>query len=77
MRVRVAPSTMEILVQRAEFVPGESVPLFELKPPVFEGFDYVLKRLFDLVASSLFILALSPLLATLRAAREAHERAGR
>ena len=64
VRVRVAPSTMEILVQRAEFVPGESVPLFELKPPVFEGFDYVLKRPFDLVASSLFILALSPLLAT-------------
>ena len=64
VRVRVAPSTMEILAQRAEFVPGESVPLFELKPPVFEGFDYVLKRLFDLVASSLFILALSPLLAT-------------
>src|SRR3954465_13803836 len=33
--VRVAPSTMEILVQRAEFVPGASVPLFELRPPVF------------------------------------------
>jgi exopolysaccharide biosynthesis polyprenyl glycosylphosphotransferase len=64
VRVRVAPSTMAILVQRAEFVPGESVPLFELKPPVFEGFDYVIKRLFDLVASTLFIVALSPLLAT-------------
>ena len=35
--VRVAPSTMEILVQRAEFVPGASVPLFELRPPVFDG----------------------------------------
>jgi exopolysaccharide biosynthesis polyprenyl glycosylphosphotransferase len=64
VRVRVAPSTMAILVQRAEFVPGESVPLFELKPPVFEGFDYVIKRLFDLVASTLFIVVLSPLLAT-------------
>ena len=28
--VRIAPSTMEILVHRAEFVPGQSVPLFEL-----------------------------------------------
>ena len=42
--VRVAPSTMEILVHRAEFVPGASVPLFELRPPVFDGFDYALKR---------------------------------
>ena len=32
-RVRIAPSTMEILIHRAEFVPGQSVPLFELKPP--------------------------------------------
>jgi exopolysaccharide biosynthesis polyprenyl glycosylphosphotransferase len=60
--VRIAPSTMEILVHRAEFVPGQSVPLFELKPPVFEGFDYALKRTFDLVGSVLLIVVLSPLL---------------
>jgi exopolysaccharide biosynthesis polyprenyl glycosylphosphotransferase len=61
--VRIAPSTMEILVHRAEFVPGQSVPLFELRPPVFEGFDYLLKRSFDLVGASLILLVLSPLLA--------------
>ncbi|HEX7300669.1 MAG TPA: sugar transferase [Solirubrobacteraceae bacterium] len=60
--VRIAPSTMEILVHRAEFVPGQSVPLFELKPPVFEGFDYALKRSFDLVGSVALILFLSPFL---------------
>ena len=60
--VRIAPSTMEILVHRAEFVPGQSVPLFELKPPVFEGFDYALKRSFDLVGSLLITALLSPLL---------------
>jgi exopolysaccharide biosynthesis polyprenyl glycosylphosphotransferase len=60
--VRIAPSTMEILVHRAEFVPGQSVPLFELKPPVFEGFDYALKRSFDLVGSLLITTLLSPLL---------------
>jgi exopolysaccharide biosynthesis polyprenyl glycosylphosphotransferase len=60
--VRIAPSTMEILVHRAEFVPGQSVPLFELRPPVFEGFDYALKRSFDLVGASLILLMLSPLL---------------
>ena len=46
--VRIAPSTMEILIHRAEFVPGQSVPLFELKPPVFDGIDFALKRTFDL-----------------------------
>jgi exopolysaccharide biosynthesis polyprenyl glycosylphosphotransferase len=61
--VRVAPSTMEILVQRAEFVPGASVPLFELRPPVFDGFDYVIKRTFDLAVSGLLLLLLSPVLA--------------
>src|SRR4051812_24871768 len=60
--VRVAPSTMEILVQRAEFVRGSSVPLFELRPPVFDGFDYVVKRTFDLVVSMFLLVVLSPLL---------------
>ena len=62
VRVRIAPSTMEILIHRAEFVPGQTVPLFELKPPVFEGFDYALKRTFDLVGASLLLFLLSPLL---------------
>mgnify|MGYP000149610208 CR=1 FL=1 len=62
VRVRVAPSTMEILIHRAEFVPGQSVPLFELKPPVFDGIDFVVKRVFDVVLSILILLVLSPLL---------------
>jgi exopolysaccharide biosynthesis polyprenyl glycosylphosphotransferase len=62
VRVRVAPSTMEILIHRAEFVPGQSVPLFELGPPVFEGIDFALKRAFDLVGASILLVLLSPLL---------------
>jgi exopolysaccharide biosynthesis polyprenyl glycosylphosphotransferase len=61
--VRIAPSTMEILIHRAEFVPGQSVPLFELKPPVFDGIDFALKRSFDVAVSSVLLLLLSPLLA--------------
>src|SRR5207302_347982 len=60
--VRLAPSTMEILIHRAEFVPGQSVPLFELGPPVFEGVDFALKRTFDIVGATLLLLVLSPLL---------------
>ena len=52
VRVRVAPSTMEILMDRVEFVPGQSLPLFELKPPVFEGMDFVVKRTFDVVGAA-------------------------
>jgi exopolysaccharide biosynthesis polyprenyl glycosylphosphotransferase len=62
VRVRLAPSTMEILIHRAEFVPGQSVPLFELGPPVFEGIDFALKRTFDIVGATLLLVVLSPLL---------------
>jgi exopolysaccharide biosynthesis polyprenyl glycosylphosphotransferase len=63
--VRIAPSTMEILIHRAEFVPGQSVPLFELKPPVFDGIDFAVKRCFDLIVSTLLLTFLSPLLLTI------------
>jgi exopolysaccharide biosynthesis polyprenyl glycosylphosphotransferase len=62
VRVRIAPSTMEILIHRAEFVPGQSVPLFELSPPVFEGVDFALKRSFDVIGATLLLVLLSPLL---------------
>jgi exopolysaccharide biosynthesis polyprenyl glycosylphosphotransferase len=61
--VRIAPSTMEILVHRAEFVPGSSVPLFELRPPVFDGFDYLLKRTFDFCGAIALLVVFSPMLA--------------
>ena len=62
VRVRVAPSTMEILMERVEYVPGQALPLFELKPPVFEGVDFALKRTFDLVGATLLLAVLSPLM---------------
>jgi exopolysaccharide biosynthesis polyprenyl glycosylphosphotransferase len=68
VRVRIAPSTMEILIHRAEFVPGQSVPLFELGPPVFEGVDFALKRSFDVVGATLLLILLSPLLLAIVAA---------
>jgi exopolysaccharide biosynthesis polyprenyl glycosylphosphotransferase len=66
--VRIAPSTMEILIHRAEFVPGSSVPLFELRPPVFDGFDYLAKRSFDFIGAIVLLTVLSPLLALIAAA---------
>jgi exopolysaccharide biosynthesis polyprenyl glycosylphosphotransferase len=49
-------------MDRVEFIPGQTVPLFELKPPVFEGMDFVLKRGFDIVMAALLVLFLSPVL---------------
>ncbi len=62
VEVHVAPSTMGILTQRAEFVPGQSLPLFTLKPPVFEGVDFAMKRTFDAIGATLLLVLLSPLL---------------
>ena len=62
IEVHVAPSTMGILTQRAEFVPGQSLPLFTLRPPVFEGVDYAIKRTFDVLGATLLLVLLSPLL---------------
>jgi exopolysaccharide biosynthesis polyprenyl glycosylphosphotransferase len=59
IRVRVAPSTMEILMEQVEFVPGQALPLFELKPPLLEGLDFAVKRTFDLVGAVLLMLALA------------------
>ena len=72
IKVRVAPSTMEILMDRVEFVPGQSLPLFELKPPVFEGIDFFVKRSFDIVGSALLIFVLSPVPGGDRARDQAH-----
>ena len=62
VRVRVAPSTMEILMDRVEFVPGQALPLFELKPPVFEGVDFAVKRTFDFVGAIVLLLAFAPVM---------------
>ncbi|MHB1835991.1 MAG: sugar transferase [Solirubrobacteraceae bacterium] len=63
--VHVAPTTIEVLFDRAVFVAGSSVPLFTLRPPVFEGVQYLLKRSFDLVLSVVGLVLLSPVLAVI------------
>jgi len=42
-------------------VPGQGMPLFELRPPAFVGMDWVVKRAFDLVVSSLVLVVGLPL----------------
>jgi exopolysaccharide biosynthesis polyprenyl glycosylphosphotransferase len=59
--VRLAPDTTALLVQRGEYVPVPGVPLFELRPPVLTGWEWALKRVFDIVVSAAIALLLLPL----------------
>ncbi len=68
VKVRVAPTTTELLTHRAEYVPGQGMPLFELRPPVFAGTDWMLKRAFDLVVSVAVLVAGLPLWIAIAAA---------
>jgi exopolysaccharide biosynthesis polyprenyl glycosylphosphotransferase len=61
VKVQVAPSTTELLIQRGEYVPGQGVPLFELRAPVFAGTDWAVKRTFDYLVSGAVIVAGFPL----------------
>ncbi len=68
VQVRIAPKTTELLVQRGEYVAGQAVPLFELRPPFFVGTEWALKRTFDLLVSALVIVLGLPLWLALAAA---------
>ena len=61
VKVMIAPRTTDLLVERGEYVPGQAVPLFEVRPPILAGADWALKRAFDLVVSALVIVLGLPL----------------
>jgi exopolysaccharide biosynthesis polyprenyl glycosylphosphotransferase len=60
VKVRVAPRTTELLVERGEYVPGQAVPLFELRPPILAGADWWVKRAFDVVVAGLIVIVFLP-----------------
>jgi exopolysaccharide biosynthesis polyprenyl glycosylphosphotransferase len=61
VKVRVAPRTTELLIERGEYVPGEGVPLFELRPPIFAGAQWITKRIFDIAVGALIAVVALPL----------------
>jgi exopolysaccharide biosynthesis polyprenyl glycosylphosphotransferase len=61
VKVKLAPTTTELLVHEGEYVPGQGIPLFELRPPMLTGVDWATKRAFDLVVSILFLVLGIPL----------------
>ena len=77
VKVRIAPKTTDLLLQRGEYVPGQGMPLFELRPPVLAGTDWVVKKAFDLVVSLIVVLVGLPLWLADRARDQSSTRAGR
>ena len=61
VKVRIAPRTTELLVERGEYVPGQAVPLFELRPPILAGGEWVLKRSFDVAVSGVVVVVGLPI----------------
>jgi exopolysaccharide biosynthesis polyprenyl glycosylphosphotransferase len=61
VRVRIAPTTTDLLLQQGEYVPGQGAPLFELRPPVLAGADWAVKKVFDFGVSVLVLLIGLPL----------------
>ncbi len=59
--MRIAPRTTELLIERGQFVPGQAIPLFELRPPILAGGDWLLKRAFDVVVSAAILVVGAPL----------------
>src|SRR5215471_1833855 len=56
VKVLIAPRTTELLIERGEYVPGQAVPLFEVRPPILAGTDWVLKRVFDVVVAAVVLV---------------------
>jgi exopolysaccharide biosynthesis polyprenyl glycosylphosphotransferase len=74
VKVRVAPKTTELLLQRAEYIPGQGVPLFELRPPILVGIDWLVKRAFDIVVSVVVVILGLPLWLAIAAAIKINSR---
>jgi exopolysaccharide biosynthesis polyprenyl glycosylphosphotransferase len=68
VKVKLAPRTTDLLVHEGEYVPGQGVPLFELRPPMLTGVEWATKRAFDLVVGVLVLVVGIPLWLLLAAA---------
>ena len=76
VKVRIAPRTTELLIERGEYVPGQGVPLFEVRPPIFAGTQWAAKRSFDLLVGMLIVVVGLPLWLLIALAIAATSRGG-
>jgi len=65
VRLRIVPTAARLLARETVYVPGQAVPLFEVRPPTLSGVDWLAKRAFDLVVALCTLIVLAPLLAVI------------
>jgi exopolysaccharide biosynthesis polyprenyl glycosylphosphotransferase len=68
VRVRIVPDLFEMVSVRAQVEDFWGIPLIGLRDPVITGFDRAVKRIFDLIISTLMVLLLSPVMLAVAAA---------
>ena len=62
VRVRVVPDYFDLAMSRATVEDFNGLPLVGLRDPAIDGYDRVVKRLFDLVVSALLLLVAWPVM---------------
>jgi exopolysaccharide biosynthesis polyprenyl glycosylphosphotransferase len=68
VRVRVVPDFLDLAMSRATIEDFNGLPLVGLRDPAIDGFDRVVKRMFDLVISTATLLLSWPVMLTIAAA---------
>ncbi|MGO1972256.1 MAG: sugar transferase [Propionibacteriaceae bacterium] len=70
----VHPGLVEVAGPRMHIRPYQGLPLLQIDQPHFSGWRRIFKRIFDLVATSVGLLLISPVLLALAVAIKAHDR---
>ena len=62
VRVRVVPDFLDLAMSRATIEDFNGLPLVGLRDPAIDGFDRVIKRVFDLAISTVTLLVTWPIM---------------
>jgi lipopolysaccharide/colanic/teichoic acid biosynthesis glycosyltransferase len=61
-KLRAVTRSRNFLAARNRYVPGEQLPLDELRVPIFDGTQWMMKRCLDIILGSILLLFASPII---------------
>lgn len=62
VEVRAVPEFVDVVTAHASFETLDGVPLIGVRVPAITGFDWVIKRCFDVILASLLLMVLAPVM---------------